>query len=99
MNKHILNTGVQDFINNNLDTDIVSVLLQRRVFDTISSRELAEQIEAKNKCKNKLPSWYKAKKIYYPNKLNIEQCSSEFTAEYKAQIVSEIGRASCRERV
>ncbi len=88
MNKNILNTGVQDFIKNNLDTDIMSVLLQRCVFDTISSRELAEQIEAKNKCKNKLPSWYKAKKIYYPNKLNIEQCSSELTAEYKAQIVS-----------
>ena len=87
MNKHILNTGVQDFINNNLNTDIVSVLLKKSDFNTISSQELAEQIEAKNKCKYKLPSWYKTKKIYYPNKLNIEQCSSEFTAEYKAQIV------------
>ena len=73
MNKDILNTGVQDFINNNLDTDIMSVLLKKSDFDAISSRELAEQIEAKNKCKNKLPSWYKTKKIYYPNKLNIEQ--------------------------
>ena len=87
MNKNILNTGVQDFINYNLTTDIVSVLLKKSVFDTISSKELAEQIEAKNKCKYKLPSWYKTKKIYYPNKLNIEQCSSELTADYKAQIV------------
>ena len=87
MNKHILNTGVQDFIINNLNTDIVSVLLKKSDFNTISSKELAEQIEAKNKCKYKLPSWYKTKKIYYPDKLNIEQCSSEFTAEYKAQIV------------
>ena len=87
MNKHILNTGVQDFINNNLNTDIVSVLLKKSGFNTFSSKELAEQIEAKNKCKYKLPSWYKTKKIYYPNKLNIEQCSSELTAEYKAQIV------------
>ena len=87
MNKHILNTGVQNFIINNLNTDIVSVLLKKSVFNTISSKELAEQIEAKNKCKNKLPSWYKTKKIYYPNKLNIEQCSSELTAAYKAQIV------------
>ena len=88
MNNHILNTGVQDIINNNLNTDIVSVLLKKSGFDTISSKELAEQIEAKNKCKYKLPSWYKTKNIYYPNKLNIEQCSSEFTAEYKAQIVN-----------
>ena len=87
MNKDILNTGVQIFINNNLNTDIMSVLLKKNDFDTISSKELAEQIEAKIKCKIKLPSWYKTKKIYYPNKLNIEQCSSELTAEYKAQIV------------
>lgn len=87
MNKDILNTGVQNFIKNNLNTDIVSVLLKKSDFNTISSKELAEQIEAKNKCKYKLPSWYKTKKIYYPNKLNIEQCSSELTAEYKAQIV------------
>jgi hypothetical protein len=65
----------------------VSVLLKKSGFDTVSTKELAEQIEAKNKCKYKLPSWYKTKNIYYPNKLNIEQCSSEFTAEYKAQIV------------
>jgi len=87
LNKNILNTGVQDFIKNNLTTDIVSVLLKTSDFDTVSSKELAAQIEAKNKCKNKLPSWYRTKNIYYPNKLNIEQCSSEITAEYKAQIV------------
>jgi len=87
LNKDILNTGVQDFIKYNLNTAIVSVLLKKSDFNTISSKELAEQIEAKNKCKYKLPSWYKTKKIYYPNKLNIEQCSSELTAEYKAQIV------------
>jgi len=87
LNKTILNTGAQQFIDNNLITDIVSVLLKKSDFSTISPKELAEQIEAKNKCKNKLPSWYKTKKIYYPNKLNIEQCSSEITAEYKARIV------------
>ncbi|MBT8307754.1 MAG: class I SAM-dependent methyltransferase, partial [Maribacter sp.] len=66
----------------------MSVLLQKPVFDAISNRELAEQIEAKNKCKNKLPSWYNSEKIYYPNKLNIEQCSSEITAAYKTRIFS-----------
>ena len=47
MNKDILKTGVQDYINNNLNTDILSVLLKKSEFDTISSKELAQQIEGK----------------------------------------------------
>jgi hypothetical protein len=48
---------------------------------------LAEQIEAKKKCKTKLPTWYNTENIYYPNKLNIEQTSSEITAQYKSNLV------------
>ncbi len=88
MNKNILNTGAQYFILNNLNTDIVSVLLKNVLFDKISNKELVEQIEAKNKCKKKLPTWFNTPKIYFPNKLNIEQTSSEITAQYKSQIVS-----------
>ncbi|MGB0897381.1 MAG: THUMP-like domain-containing protein, partial [Flavobacteriaceae bacterium] len=54
----------------------------------VSQQELAEQIIARQKCKNKLPLWYKSNEIYYPNKLNIEQTSSEKTAKYKAELVS-----------
>ncbi len=50
MNKDILKTGVQNYINNNLNTDIMSVLLQKSDFDAISSKELAQQIEGKKKC-------------------------------------------------
>lgn len=88
MNKLILNTGVQEFILNNLNTDIVSVLLQKPQFEGISQKELAEQLEAKKKCEKKLPTWYHSPNIYYPNKLNIEQTSSEVTAHYKAGLVS-----------
>ena len=88
MNKAILNTGVQDFILKNINTDIVSFLLKKPVFDTISSKELAEQIESKNKSKKKLPTWFETPLIYYPKKLNIEQTSSEATARYKSKIVS-----------
>jgi len=48
---------------------------------------LAEQITSKKKCKNKLPTWFATENIYYPNKLNIEQTSSEITAEYKANLI------------
>jgi 16S rRNA G966 N2-methylase RsmD len=87
LNKEILNTGVQNFIFKNLNADIVSVILKKSAFPDVSSKELAEQIEAKKKCAKKLPTWFKTKNIYYPNKLNIEQSSSEIAAEYKAKIV------------
>ncbi|MBT8182136.1 MAG: class I SAM-dependent methyltransferase [Eudoraea sp.] len=88
MNKNILKTGVQYYINNNLNTDILSVLLKRSKFDAISSKELAQQIEGKKKCSSKLPTWFGTAKIYYPPKINIEQSSSEKTASYKAALVN-----------
>ena len=88
MNKFILNTGVQKFINKNINTDIMSILLKKTIFDSISSKELAEQIESKNQCKKKLPTWFETLQIYYPKKINIEQTSSEVAAQYKSEIVS-----------
>ncbi len=87
MNKNILNTGVQDFILKNIDTDIMSVILKKPPFSEISAQELAQQIETKKKCKNKLPLWYKTPNIYYPSRLNFEQSSSETTAKYKSKII------------
>lgn len=87
MNKNILHTGVQNFISENLNADIMSVLLRKDIFEHVSSKELVQQIESKKKCKKKLPLWFKTPKIYYPEKLNIEQTSSEITAQYKAEIV------------
>lgn len=88
MNKLILNTVNQDFINSNLDSDIVSLLLGNNDSEIVGIKELVEQIEAKNKCKSKLPIWFNANGIYFPNKLNIEQTSSEIAAEYKSTIVN-----------
>lgn len=88
MNKNILNTDIQLFIAKNIDTDIVSLLLKKPIFNTVSQKELAEQIESKKRCRNKLPTWFKTAQIYYPKKLNIEQSSSEIAARYKSEIVS-----------
>ena len=35
-----------------------------------------------------MPTWFNTSNIYYPNKLNIEQTSSETTAAYKAKLIS-----------
>ena len=88
MNKDILKTGPQQFIKNNWDTDTVSVLLQKPHFSTITQQELVTQLEAKKKCRFKLPTWFQTSGIYYPNKLHVEQASSEASAAYKAKIVS-----------
>ncbi|MEL6916291.1 MAG: class I SAM-dependent methyltransferase, partial [Bacteroidota bacterium] len=66
----------------------MSVLLKKEVFEGIFPKELAEQIEAKKKCREKLPTWFNTANIYYPNKLHIEQTSSEITAQYKAEIIN-----------
>ncbi len=87
MNKNVLNTGVQYFINNNWNTDMMSVLLKKPLFEGVSQKELVAQCEAKKKCQDKLPTWFSTPQIYYANKLNIEQTSSEITAKYKAQLV------------
>ena len=87
MNLSILHPEVQDYIKSNSNTDIAKLLFKKSLFDTISIQELVEQIEARRKCKDKLPTWYDAQHIYYPNKLNIEQTSSEITAQYKSELI------------
>lgn len=88
LNTTILNKEVQEFINANLKSNITQLILKGSPFSNVSIQEIAEQITAKSKCEHKLPTWFKAKNIYYPNKLNIEQTSSEITANYKSNLVS-----------
>jgi hypothetical protein len=84
LNTAILNIEIQEFINTNLDSNVTSLVFKGSPFGRIETKALIEQIEAKKKCKVKLPTWFNTANIYYPNKLNIEQTSSEITAEYKS---------------
>lgn len=88
MNKNILHTDIQEYISKNINSDIVSVLLKKTPFDSVTSQELAQQIECKKKCQKKLPIWFIQPGIYYPKKINIEQTSSEVTAVYKSELAS-----------
>ena len=88
MDPKILHKNVQDFIAENLYTDTSKLLFKYKDFEGVSIKAVVEQIEAKKRCKTKLPTWYNAQGIYFPNKLNIEQTSSERTAAYKAKLVS-----------
>jgi hypothetical protein len=87
LNSHILNTDIQEFITNHLNSDIASLLLKGTNFHSIETKEIIEQIEAKKRSEKKLPTWFNAHTIYYPNRLNIEQTSSETTARYKSGLI------------
>lgn len=88
MNNNILNTGNQEFINKNINTDISSLLYKNVTLDGADMKEIIQQIEAKKKCLKKLPTWYNTLDIFYPDKLNIEQTSSENTARYKLNLIN-----------
>jgi 16S rRNA G966 N2-methylase RsmD len=87
LNTAILHTNIQQFITDNLKADITKLILKGSPFDAVSIQELATQIVSKQKAEHKLTSWFQTKNIYYPEKLNIEQTSSESTANYKASLV------------
>ena len=85
---YLLKTEIQDFITKNTDSDIVGLALQKNPFPEYNYAEIINQIAAKTKSKDKLPTWFNAENIIYPSKISIEQTSSEVTAKYKTNIVS-----------
>lgn len=87
LNRNILTKETQQFINDHINNDISKLLLKPSPFKNISVTELANQIICKKKAKTKLPSWYNSKDVIYPTPLNIEQTSSEITAQYKSELV------------
>lgn len=88
MNSAILLKETQQFINNHLNDDLTKMILKGSPLKEITIQELANQILAKKKSEKKLPTWYQLKNCYFPNKVSIEQTSSEITAAYKSKIVS-----------
>ncbi len=88
MNERLLHKEVQQFINDHLKTDLPQLILKGSPFKNIKIQELARQILAKSKCRDKLPTWFNTENIYYPKPLSIEQTSSELTADYKSSLIS-----------
>ena len=46
-----------------------------------------QQIEARKKIRDKLPTWASNMNIVFPSILSTEQCSSELTARYKQNLI------------
>lgn len=88
MNTRILQKEVQDFIHRHENESSASLALKKSPFEGITSSELASQIDGKQRCRKKIPLWAETENIYYPDKLNLEQCSSEKTARFKASLIN-----------
>ena len=87
MDLSILYPKVQEFIQDQLGVSIAKLALQKNPFPEIDWLTILNQIEAKTKSREKLPTWFSTKAIIYPSKLSIEQTSSERTAEYKSSFL------------
>ncbi|BFM41483.1 hypothetical protein CFS9_01240 [Flavobacterium sp. CFS9] len=88
MNTAILDPNIQEFITQNSGVSITKLALQKNPFPEIDWIVILNQIEAKSKAKDKLPTWFAAENIIYPSKISVEQTSSEKTAAYKASLLS-----------
>lgn len=86
MNKYILNTEIQEYIKS-YTKNISELSFSGSPFQNITVKELIQQIESRRKAEKKLPFWFQTEQIYYPQKLNLEQTSSEITAQYKSSII------------
>lgn len=61
--------------------------LKKPIFENISQQDLVTQLECKKKARHKLPSWFLQRGIIYPEKLNVEQTSSETAGAYKSKLI------------
>lgn len=84
----LLSNEIQEFISKKLEINITKLALQKNPFPEVPWIEILNQVAAKSKAKEKLPTWYATENIIYPSKISVEQTSSEKTAQYKSNIVS-----------
>lgn len=82
----ILPDRIKEFISQHADDDIRTLALRSKAFPDIDMQMAIQQISGRKIAKNKIPSWYANEDIIYPKHLSLEQCSSEYTARFKADI-------------
>lgn len=81
-----MNNRTREFIEKNIDSDVRQLALQGCRDKAVDFSLALRQIAGRQIARRKLPSWAALDEILYPPHLNLEQCSSEQTARYKADI-------------
>ena len=80
----------QSFLQEHLHDDVQQLALQRNRFEQLSDtdfRFLLQQIDGRQRTLHKLPTFAQMEDWWYPVRLSCEQCSSEATARYKAELL------------
>ena len=88
MDTSILHAEIQKYINSQLGVAITKLALKKNPFPEVNWISILNQITAKSKAKDKLPTYFSTENIIYPSKISVEQTSSEKTAYYKSGIVN-----------
>ena len=87
MDEITVNQATRDYIQSHAGDDIRQLALRGTKDSEVDLTFALEQIDGRQKAKTKLPTWAAIDGIVYPPHLSMEQCSSERTARYKADIV------------
>ena len=85
-----MNDKTRDFIEQNLDADIRQLALKGCRDKDVDLDAAIRQIAGRQTARRKLPSWAALDGILYPPHLNMEQCSSEQAARYKAGVCTRL---------
>ncbi|MCP4520537.1 MAG: class I SAM-dependent methyltransferase [Cytophagales bacterium] len=80
------NSTISQFIEENWHEDITKLALKLSKTD-LPKDYILNQINGKQKAKQKLPTWFENNKLIYPKKISVEQASSEETAKFKASLI------------
>ena len=79
-----------EFIQAHADDDIRTLALKAGGREDIDLPFALDQIAGRQTARRKLPSWAATEGITYPPHISMEQCSSEQTARYKADVARRI---------
>ena len=82
-----INDATRQFVSQHADDDVRLLALQAHATAGIDLPWALDQIRGRQVAQRKVPSWAAVDGIVYPPHLSMEQCSSEATARYKAQLV------------
>ena len=83
----MMNDATLQFVSQHADDDVRLLALQAHATAGIDLPWALDQIRGRQVAQRKVPSWAAVDGIVYPPHLSMEQCSSEPTARYKAQLV------------
>ncbi len=84
----IFDSEVRDFISEHLQDSLADLALKSHRNSSVPMAFLLDQIKARQKAITKIPFFSKNPFVVFPSGVPIEQCSSESTALYKANLVS-----------